>query len=210
MFAGNHKACGEKMSGITLKKSTIYSLIGALLVLVAAAWLLFGTPIASAAPSPTQDELEARFLSLSNSHSSLCRGPDFIDEKHEEEYLQGSCCSAMDLHRYIEQVRGLEKYAYIEEIPSDPYNISVAHARQLLGYQQTIQLDAVQQAVYDEAVALSHEGGPCCCKCWRWYAFEGLAKYLIVEYHFTAEQVADVWDLEDGCGGTGHVEEMHA
>jgi hypothetical protein len=51
---------------------------------------------------------------------------------------------------------------------------------------------------------MSHEGGPCCCKCWRWTAFEGQAKYLIVEKGFTAEQVASIWDLEDGCGGAGH------
>mgnify|MGYP001602013669 CR=1 FL=1 len=44
---------------------------------------------------------------------------------------------------------------------------------------------------------------------WDWYAFEGLAKYLITEHDFTAGQIAEVWDLEDGCGGAGHADSMH-
>ena len=92
----------------------------------------------------------------------------------------------------------------IDKIPSDPYDIPVVLARELLDYQKNIVLTQEQQNIYDNAVKLSHEGGPCCCKCWRWYAFEGLAKYLITEYDFNAEQIAEIWDLEDGCGGTGH------
>ena len=40
-------------------------------------------------------------------------------------------------------------------------------------------------------------------------SFEGQAKYLITEYGFNAEQIAEVWDLEDGCGGTEHVGGEH-
>ena len=39
----------------------------------------------------------------------------------------------------------------------------------------------------------------------RWI-YEGLAKYLITEYDFTAEQIADLWDLSDACGGPGHAD----
>jgi len=58
-----------------------------------------------------------------------------------------------------------------------------------------------QQVIYEEAVKLSHEGGPCCCRCWRWTAFEGQAKYLITKHNFGPEEIAEIWDLEDGCGG---------
>lgn len=122
----------------------------------------------------------------------------------DEARIQGSCCSPMDIHRYQEQVEGLKKYADIPEIPEDPYDVPVSLAKQLFEYQQTIQLTPDQQAVYDQAVQISEEGGPCCCKCWRWFAFEGQAKYLISELDWSAEQIAELWELEDGCGGSGH------
>lgn len=156
----------------------------------------------------SSDSLSIKFAELSNGRTNFCAGPDILD-RVDADRLQGSCCSAMDFHRYTEQVEGLKKYSHIDKIPSDPYDIPVSLAKELLNYQKTIQLSAEQQAIYDEAVKMSHEGGPCCCKCWRWYAFEGLAKYLITEYNFNAEQIAEVWDLEDGCGGSGHIDEMH-
>ncbi len=153
------------------------------------------------------DGSKEKFNYLSNAGTSLCAGPSFIDGKSNEDNLQGACCSAMDLHRYQEQVEGLKKYAGLEfsdVIPSDPYDIPVSFVRELLDYQKNIQLTAEQQATYDKATKLSDEGGPCCCKCWRWDAFEGQAKYLITKYNFNAEQIAELWDIEDGCGGKGH------
>ena len=151
--------------------------------------------------------LELKFAELSNSKTNACSGPGFIDSMQGNERLQGACCSAMDLHRYEEQVNGLKKYSEIEIIPKDPYDIGVSLAKELILF-QSIQLTEVQQKIYDEAMQLSHEGGPCCCKCWRWNAFEGMAKKLITEYDFSSQQIAELWDLEDGCGGTGHA--MHA
>ena len=121
-----------------------------------------------------------------------------------EARIQGSCCSAMDFHRYQEQVEGLKQYANIPQIPNDPYDVPVKLAKQLFEYQKTIQLTPNQQAIYDQAMQISEEGGPCCCRCWRWTAFEGQAKYLISELNWSAQQVAELWDLEDGCGGSGH------
>lgn len=118
--------------------------------------------------------------------------------------IQGSCCSPMDFHRYQEQVEGLRKYADIPQIPNDPYDVPVKLAKQLFEYQQTIQLTPEQRAVYDQAMQILAEGGPCCCRCWRWFAFEGQAKYLITELDWSAQQVAELWELEDGCGGSGH------
>ncbi|MBI1972089.1 MAG: hypothetical protein HYS53_02200, partial [Candidatus Aenigmarchaeota archaeon] len=122
------------------------------------------------------DGLESKFAVLSSAGTNLCATSDYIDNKQDDEHLQGSCCSAMDFHRYAEQVEGLKKYSGIEKIPSDPYDISASLAKELLDHQKSIILTLEQQKIYDEAVQMSDEGGPCCCKCWRWYAFEGLAK----------------------------------
>ena len=157
----------------------------------------------------SENDLKARFELLKNAKTNFCAGPAFIDYKKDEDRLQGSCCSQMDFHRYAEQIEGLKKYSFIGLIPSDPYDVPVSTAKQMLEYQKTIQLSADQQKAYDEAVKMSEEGGPCCCKCWRWYAYEGLAKYLITKYDFSSRQIAEIWDLSDGCGGAGHIEGMH-
>jgi hypothetical protein len=108
----------------------------------------------------------------------------------------------MNFDAYQEQVEGLKVYSNIPQIPSDPYDIPVSLAKQLFQYESTIQLDPDQQAIYDQAAGMAEEGGPCCCRCWRWTAFEGQAKYLIMQLDWSAEEIAQVWDLEDGCGGT--------
>jgi hypothetical protein len=69
-----------------------------------------------------------------------------------------------------------------------------------MGYYNT-ELTLDEQKAYDYAMQNSHEKGPCCCKCWRWYVYGGLAKYLIKNYGFTGEQITQVWNLSDGCGG---------
>lgn len=149
---------------------------------------------------------EEKFEYLSSKNSNQCGlVAQNIDAFSEKESLQGACCGAMDMHRYQEQVSGLKKYfQYSDVVPEDPYDIPVALAKKLVDYQKSIQLTSEEQGVYDEAMKMSHEGGPCCCRCWRWTAFEGQAKYLITEKNFTSEQIAEVWDLEDGCGGSGH------
>jgi len=153
---------------------------------------------------PRVMKLEQKFNMLKEAQTNYCAGPYMIESKQDGERLQGSCCSQMDFHRYEEQIEGLKKYSHIKQIPTDPYDIEVSLAKELLGYQKNIKLTAEQQKTYDDAMTMSHEGGPCCCKCWRWDAFEGLAKYLITEKHFDSKQVTEVWDLIDGCGGAGH------
>ena len=157
----------------------------------------------------TENNLKSKFVLLSSAKTNFCAKADFIASKSDDERLQGSCCSKMDFHRYTEQVEGLKKYSNIKQIPSDPYDISVSLAKELLEYKKTIKLTSEQQAIYDESMQMSDEHGPCCCKCWRWDAFEGLAKYLITEHNFNAQQIAEVWDLADGCGGKGHIDAMH-
>ena len=146
-----------------------------------------------------------QFDFLSQQTSSSCGlQPTSVDDYSDDQRIQGACCSAMNFHRYQEQVEGLKRFADIPQIPEDPYDVPVSLAKELFDYQKVIQLTKVQQDVYELAVEISHEGGPCCCKCWRWYAFEGLAKFLISEYNWGAEQISEVWDLLDGCGGSGH------
>ena len=160
--------------------------------------------MASSEVSYTSPEaLKAKFDYLNSAGTNFCAGPDIL-ESVKSDRLQGACCNPMDFHRYSEQVEGLKKYSGIDVIPSDPYDIPVSLADRLLGYQKSIQLTDEEQAVYDEAMDMSMEGGPCCCKCWRWYAFEGQAKYLIKYNNFDAHQIAELWDTEDGCGGEGH------
>jgi len=151
-----------------------------------------------------------KFIELTTNRNVACFGANRIYSMSDSERLQGSCCSPMSLHRYEEQVEGLKNYASISQIPPDPYDISVEQAKQLLNYKNTIKLSYDQDKTYKDAMKMSDEGGPCCCKCWRWDVYEGLAEYLIVIENFTAEQVAEVWDLSDGCGGEGHATGVHA
>lgn len=154
------------------------------------------------------EALAARFDYLSRNGNSSCSTAfrDSIASKIDDARLQGSCCSPMNMHRYNEQVEGLKKYSNIQEIPPDPYDIEAGLAKMLMShYNDTLTPD--EQKAYDYAMENSMEKGPCCCKCWRWNTYGGLAKILITKYKFTGEQITDVWNLSDGCGGEGdHVQ----
>lgn len=146
-----------------------------------------------------------RFAVLSRAGSNQCGLlSSALDRLARNGRLQGSCCFPMSLHRYQEQVAGLRAYASVPEIPTDPYDVSVALAKRLIAYDERIELSDGQQSAYDRAMKLSEEGGPCCCPCWRWTAFGGQAKLLITRRGYGAQQIAEVWELEDGCGGSGH------
>jgi hypothetical protein len=143
-----------------------------------------------------------RFAVLSRRHSNQCSlTPERLETIAVRGRLQGSCCRAMVFAHYVRQLRGLARYQQLPEIPSDPYDISVSQAKRLITWQSSITLTPGQQRIYDKATSLADEHGPCCCHCWRWTAFEGQAKELIVERRFAAAEIAAIWDLEDGCGG---------
>ena len=188
-----------------INKSKPYLISGVLVVLLVVGYFLLDYKAPkNAAKEGSEVTSDSKFAYLSNAHTNFCAKADFISSKSNDEKLQGSCCSKMDFHRYMEQIEGLKKYSQISQIPKDPYDIPVSLAKELLGYKNSIVLTSEQQMVYDGAMKMSHEHGPCCCKCWRWDAFEGLAKFLITKYNFNSEQIAEVWDLIDGCGGKGH------
>ena len=174
------------------------------LLLVGGAWYLASSKQDGISPLVANTALAAKFDMLSKNGNSSCSGSfkDSIDSMPETGRIQGSCCSPMDMHRYEEQVTGLQKYKDIPEIPSDPYDIDAGLAKQLKAYYD-VELTPEQQKAYDYAMANSMEKGPCCCKCWRWYVYGGLGKLLIQKYNFTGEQVTEIWNLSDGCGGAG-------
>jgi hypothetical protein len=154
------------------------------------------------AMSADDPDLAARFKDLSQSGNSTCSAKftESIATMPAISRIRGSCCSPMEMKRYVAQVSGLAKYRAIPIIPQDPYDIPAATARQAIAYYD-LQLPSDEQRVYDYAMANSNEKGPCCCQCWRWKVYGGLVKYLIHEHLFTGEQIVDVWNLSDGCGG---------
>ncbi len=162
--------------------------------------------VATGLPAETAQtqSLDPRFEYLSKNGNSACT-PAFADsiaKMPPTARLQGSCCAEMDRKRYAEQVQGLTKYAAIPEIPPDPYDIAAGVAQKAMSY-YGLPLSADQQRTYQYAMDNSQEKGPCCCQCWRWTTYGGLAKFLIAKHRFTGEQVVEVWNLSDGCGGSG-------
>lgn len=178
------------------------SLVAAVLIL-GGAYYLRTSPESISMLAPNQ-ALAAKFDMLSKQSNSACSitFAQSIDSMADSDQLRGSCCSPMDLHRYSEQIEGLKQFKDIPEIPSDPYDINAGLAKKLKAYYD-VALTPEQQQAYDYAMANANEKGPCCCECWRWYVYGGLGKLLIQKYNFTGEQVTEVWNLSDGCGGSG-------
>ena len=162
-------------------------------------------PAAATGDARRGDALPAQFAALNRAHSNRCGMPaSALEAMAPGVRLQGACCFPMDYHSYVEQRRELERrYADVDVIPKDPYDIPVSLAKRLIGYER-IELTPAQRRTYERAKPLSDTKGPCCCPCWRWTAFSGQAKYLITRRHYTAKQVADVWSVEEGCGGPSH------
>lgn len=167
----------------------------------------FGQPKEQTYGGVVNEALAARLDYLNQNGNSSCSASfrNSISSMTDDARLEGSCCSPMSLHRYSEQVEGLKKFKSvdgqnIDKIPDDPYDIEAGLAKELMSYYD-IELAPDEQEVYDYAMQNSSEKGPCCCKCWRWYVYGGLGKYLIKNHGFTGEQVTQVWNLSDGCGG---------
>lgn len=159
------------------------------------------------APPGDAGAVASDFAILSQAHTDVCAylgnqeaNTNYIDSLADDYYLQGSCCTPMVYSHYAVQTAGLKNYWGITIIPRDPYNVSASLAKEMISF-DSISLTSAQQAVYNAAIKTSAEG-PCCCQCWAWYAHEGLAKALIMQYGWNAGQIASIWDLEDCCGGS--------
>lgn len=192
---------------MNVSKQTIFA-IAIVALLVGGVFLLGRSPEQSKqGDSFANTTLAAKFEELSQNGNSSCSGTfkDSITAMLDSARLQGSCCSSMNIHRYSEQVESLQKFKSVPgqnivEIPDDPYDIETGLAKRLISYYD-IELTPDKQAAYDYAMLNSNEKGPCCCKCWRWYVYGGLAKFLIQNHGFTGEQITQVWNFSDGCGG---------
>jgi hypothetical protein len=163
---------------------------------------LTGVTADVAANPETEDELLKKFKYLSENGNSNCSGKfmNSIVAMPSTARLQGSCCSPMDAHRYVEQIHALKKYNSVTEISPDPYDVSAELAQKLMAYYDK-PLSSAQQMIYDFAMKNSDEQGPCCCKCWRWHLYGGLARYPVLEKGFDGPRLVEVWNLSSGCGG---------
>ena len=159
-------------------------------------------PAASQDGSALAAGSDAKFQYLAAQSTNSCGlQADTVMGYADSVHIQGACCNPMVMDNYRAQVQGLQQFAEVPAIPKDPYDIPASLANQLLGYDRSIKLSSSEQAVFDQAMTLTPDKAPCCCKCWRWYAHEGLAKYLIQQQHWSASQVGHVVTLINACGG---------
>jgi hypothetical protein len=187
---------------MSIKVVTMGIALGLLVAIPIALWSgSFSIP-AHAAEGEDITKLKERFKVLSQQGNVECsvQFEKLIGTMGPDGRLQGSCCAPMDEVRYRQQIEGLKKYDDIAEVPPDPYDISAPLAHKLMGYYDTA-LNKEEQAAYDYAMEHSDMEGPCCCKCWRWKVYGGLGKYLIHTSHYTGQQVTDLWNVGQGCGG---------
>ncbi len=158
---------------------------------------------------PTITNLDSQIITCSPNVDSLmtnapvaggsCVGGDTALATTTGLYLGGQCCGPMkDLTKYNEELKNLQKYKNIPGVPMNPYKTPISVAKNWIDYDHATTLTASEQTIMDQAIKLSKEG-PCCCKCWHYYVNEGIAKKMIRDYEYTAQQVADYWDTSSIC-----------
>ena len=184
----------------------VTGLVAALTAVVALVWLSGAIGSSDHARSTAEAAgamgSEARFAYLASQHTNYCSlDRATVAGYPDDQRMQGACCDAMDMDKYQQQVAGLRKYATISEIPKDPYDIEAGLAKRLIEYDDTITLTGQDKDTYDAAMQMTDNKAPCCCQCWRWYMTEGLDKFLITQQHLSAQQIAEITDLVNGCGG---------
>lgn len=134
------------------------------------------------------------------SYGGSCTGAGGTLSSIQGKFMGGQCCSAlMDTKDYHENLKKLQAYKDMPNIPLDPMHTPVAMAKMWIDYDHSTTLTPAEQKVYDAAYAISKEK-PCCCKCWHYYVNEGIAKKMIKDKTYTAQQIADFWDASDICG----------
>ncbi len=114
-------------------------------------------------------------------------------------FLGGQCCGPMkDLTEYNKELENLQQYKDIPDVPMNPYKTPIAVAKKWIDYDKATTLTSQEQAIMNQAMKMSKEG-PCCCKCWHYFVNEGIAKKMIKDYHYSAQQVAAYWDTSSIC-----------
>ncbi len=115
-------------------------------------------------------------------------------------YMSGQCCSPLkDTVAYHANLLKLQAYKSMPNIPLDPMHTPIAMAKQWIDYDNATTLTPAQQAIMNQAMDMSKEK-PCCCKCWHYFTNEGVAKKMIIDGTFNAQQIAAFWDASDICG----------
>ena len=162
------------------------------------------------AVDPTLADLDSQIITCSpnvdalmtdrpNTGSSCTAGPTMLASTSGMA-LGGQCCGAMkNLDEYNEELEKLQKYKDIPDVPLNPFKTPVDIAKKWIDYDNATTLNAQEQAIFDQAYAISKEK-PCCCKCWHYFVNEGIAKKMIRDYHYSGQQVADYWDASSICG----------
>ena len=162
------------------------------------------------AVDPTLADLDRQIITCSpnvdglmtdnpNTGSSCTAGPTMLASTSGMT-LGGQCCGAMkNLDEYNKELASLQKYKDIPDVPLNPFKTPIEIAKKWIAYDNATTLNAQEQAIYDQAYAISKEK-PCCCKCWHYFVNEGIAKKMIKDYHYTGQQVADYWDSSGICG----------
>ncbi len=146
-----------------------------------------------------QPNVDSLLLSSPSSEGSCIARGDQL-QSTSGLYLGGQCCGAlMDLAERHANLEKLQAFKNIPDVPLDPFHTPIEIAKKWIDYDKNTVLSPEEQKIYDEAMKLSKEG-PCCCKCWHYYVDEGVAKKMIKDYHYSAQQVADFWDASDICG----------
>lgn len=192
----------ERRKGLALTAGAALAL-GGLAVLVLALATGGGGDGEPQQAAPDGSVSTARFAALSAAESNRCGlGAADVRRMGDHMRLQGSCCFPMEEAHYEQQLEGLRRYRPSSVVPRDPYDVTAAMAKRLLRYRQ-ISLDQRQRTAYGRAIELSELGGPCCCPCWRWQAFKGQARFLLARRDWSAAEVAELWEIEEGCGGGG-------
>lgn len=146
--------------------------------------------------SPNVNDL----LTSSPNTGGSCTGPSVHIDSIDGKYLSGQCCGVLkNTTEYHEHLEKLKQYSDIPDIPLNPYKTSVDVAKKWIDYNNKTTLNTSEQLVYNQAMKISGEG-PCCCNCWHYYVNEGIAKKMIHDYGYNAQQVSDFWGVSDICG----------
>ena len=157
---------------------------------------------------PELVELDSQIISCDASVDNListgsiggsCIGGGTTLPNAKGKFLGGQCCGAMtNTKEYHEELKKLQTYKNIPDIPLNPYKTPVELAKKWIDYDKDTSLSADEQKIMDEAMKMSKEG-PCCCKCWHYYVNEGIAKKMIRDKGWNAKQIADYWDTSSIC-----------
>ena len=213
---GTRTGGSRRLRSIIVGGAAVTVFVLVLYVIVTSGFMLGGPPKTGTNPGPgaAGTQIEFNYLSQQSSNACVWSGVNLGDETAyvnwvnglpDNNYIQGACCTPMDFTPdYSSQIPGLTSYASISLIPPDPYNV-LAHTAKADIANVNLGLSASQQATLNTAASGTNDGGWCCCQCWAYYAHEGLAKALITQYGYDAQQVVTVINLEDCCGGPGQM-----